>query len=259
MMPRLSTLLCTAVLLSGVVTRAHAGTPLPPAFGGGFLPPNTTYGRGADGSLESFATYAGFISKCYRKAVRDEFGGKPSLLADCLLEGDLKFANQAAVRDLKGWLPPCLSGGNTTAILTSIENFLESGVPDEIWCAGSTPLPPVFNGGLVPPNQTFRDGENLVHAIFARYWRATAACYRKGSKRLLAGAPDDTANCVLQARGRTDGRLNRLLQNGKTPPCLGQTQQQAYLANWDAFIQSMNPLIFCASPSGAFVDGAGGF
>lgn len=120
--------------------------------------------------------------------------------------------------------------------------------------AGATPLPADFGGGFVASNgklfknilKATKEGSKLV--------AKTAKCYQKGAQNVSKGKASGLPGCITDpskgALTKYDAAILKIQSKSPgLPTC--NSYDGSVLTN---LVQSFNSSIFCASPSGAFVD-----
>jgi hypothetical protein len=120
--------------------------------------------------------------------------------------------------------------------------------------------PDTFPGGFVPANPDTFKAEQKASKAGSKLASDTAKCYSKGAKNVSKGKPDGVAACVGTGDPNGKGALDKFAKAiGKVaadlPPCSNA------MANGTAIVglvRGFQPGTYCASPSGAFVDGAAG-
>lgn len=253
----------SATLLIGTSSAASGATPLPAAFSGGFLPPSTNSAVGADKVRINISHFVSEFSQCYRRGTADLSKGIALPMAEaaflaCTAKARQRYDDSALYFDGQFNLDPCLDVVAQDALGDSVEALVLSSVTS-IWCdpASASPFPPSFGTvGLVSTNKTIQRGESMVLGNLRAYSGALSRCYRRGVKRLLKGVPDDLSACTGRALTRYAGKAFQLTAQGLAPACIDQTARGT---DWENFQLGLNSQVYCASPSGAFVDGAASF
>jgi hypothetical protein len=126
------------------------------------------------------------------------------------------------------------------------------------------PLPAgTFGGGTVATNPDIFKAEQKAAGAGSKLAAATAKCYSKGAKNVSLAKPDGVAACIGTGNPSGKGALDKYAKTiaGLTdlPAC------NDYSANPGGdgdliinLVKAFQPAVYCASPSGAFVDGSAG-
>lgn len=129
--------------------------------------------------------------------------------------------------------------------------------------SGGVPLPAEFGGGQLPASQDDFKAEQAVAGELSKLAAAVAKCNNKGAKNVSNGKPSGVTACVgtfnPANKGATDKYAAKIAKiNAKTPipSCLNASLQGSIVATLTA---GFNPIVYCGSPSGAFLDGAASF
>ena len=252
-----------AALLVGLVIGssrvAISATPLPAGFSGGFLPPSTNSAVGADKVRINISHFVSEFSQCYRRGTADLSKGIALPMAEaaflaCTAKARQRYDDSALYFDGQFNLDPCLDVAAQDALGDSVEALVLSSVT-AIWCdaTSASAFPPSFGtAGLVSTNKTIQRGESMVLGNLRAYPAALSRCYRRGVKRLIKGGTDDLTACTGRALTRYAGKAFQLTAQGLAPACIDQTARGT---DWSNFQLGLNSQVYCASPSGAFVDG----
>ena len=246
------------ILLSTVA--AWSGTP----FGGdesGWAPPDVPSGpttRCETSVVKNLSRFSDCTSKCHIRLALEKFapGGEESCEGDCLS----KYDKQASVILGKpGGCPPCLAASPQVGLAGHVLNQLET-ANGMTYCAGSTP----FGGddtGFVPPD--------LPHGATARCEISVAMnlsrlseCVSKCHVRLGLGefAPGGEDSCDGDCEFKYLKQASLILgKPGGCPPCITGSPQESLGLQLMTQLDARNGSIYCASPSGAFIDGIGEF
>ena len=117
----------------------------------------------------------------------------------------------------------------------------------------SGPLPSEFAGGAIPANpdtlksigKSSKEGSKLVGGI--------SKCYSKGAKNVSKGNASGVDACLNDAsKGVITKYLSKVAGITGLPPCSGAGP--AAVAQILPIVKGFNGLIYCQSPSGAFLD-----
>ena len=258
--------LSVAVITCVAITAAYAATP----FGGddsGFVPPGGTK-KGTVGACEikESKILAHFIA-CGMKCHDDRAAGKlvDDTAEEACEETNVKGTGCAdkyvkAIDKLTG-CPACFDPV-TPAVIWEDEG-LDGFYSPTIYCDSTSGIP--FggdDGGFVPvAKSTVAKCEKKVSKLNAMLIACTMNCHRLRASGKLA---DDTAEeaCEetnVKGKGCRDKYNKAVAKLTGCPPCLdGSAVANLAESSTDA-PDALDGLIYCASPSGAFVDGIAGF
>ena len=252
-MTRFGALIAGLALAGGM---AHAGTPLPAGYGGGFLPPTATDSKTELKVSKNLSKLSGSVNKCHTKGVTNVLKSKPDGVAACDLNAFNKYvitANKLALT-----AAACINGPAQAALGGTVAGLVASFDPT-IWCDGTTPLPAGFAGGFQPTTAATFKAESLVAKALIKHSAAVTKCASKGVTNLVKGAgvggPDGGLNVCLNdpAKGATTKTNASLAKIVGIPTCLA-TNPLATANTVTALTLAFNPQVFCASPSGAFLN-----
>jgi hypothetical protein len=116
-----------------------------------------------------------------------------------------------------------------------------------------------FGGGFVPANASTFKAEQSVGGELSKLAAALSKCYSKGAKNVSGGKADGVSACIgtfnAAGKGATDKYAGKIAKISGIPSCLNAIGQGGTVAN---VVKAFNPIVLCASPSGAFVDGSAG-
>jgi hypothetical protein len=241
-----------AVALSGSLVLA--ATPLPPSLGGaGYVPPDATANKVEQGVAKNLTKLAAAVTKCHQKGVGNQIKAKPSGVTACDNAAIGKY--NAGITKLQG--VPCIDTASQTNVGVTVAGLVPSFDP-VLWCDGVTPLDGEMGGGFIPDaadNKT----EQGVSKILIKHVGAVSKCALKGVGNLFKGKPDGAQACIDAARVKANASVAKLQTaiNGLTPAdCLkmSNSPNPDLLDLVTALTLSFNGTIFCASPSGAFLN-----
>jgi hypothetical protein len=244
-----------ALALSGSI--ALAGTPLPPSLGGGgFVPPDATSNKVEQGAAKNLTKLAGAVTKCHQKGVGNLIKAKPDGTPNCNATAINKY-NASALK-LTG--VACISPSAQASLGANVAGLVGTFDPT-LWCDGVTPIPSTpggLQGGFVP-DATDNKTEQAVSKALIKHVGAVSKCALKGVGNLFKNKPDGATACISAARVKADASIAKLQTaiNGLTPSdCLkGANAPNPELLNLvTALTLSFNSSLFCASPSGAFLN-----
>jgi hypothetical protein len=245
-----------AVALSGSL--ALAATPLPPSLGGGgYVPPDATANKVEQGVAKNLTKLAAAVTKCHQKGVGNVMKAKPAGVATCTSAAQGKYNATAA--KLSG--VPCIDAAAQASLGTTVGGLVPSFDP-VLWCDGSVALGPEFGGGGPQgfvPDAADNKTEQAVSKILIKHVGAVSKCALKGVGNLFKAKPDGAQACIDAARLKANASVAKIQAaiNGLTPSdCLkmGNAPDPALLDLVTQLTLSFNGSIFCASPSGAFLN-----
>ncbi len=263
-----------SVLLAASI--ALAGTPLPnPPFStGGFVPPTSFVLRQELAVGTILSRYAVSRTKCDAKAVTGlqlaYEPANPTKIAElqeawteCNAKAVLKYV---ATRDklLSKGTPPCLDQAGIDAIRAQIDARFPALAPIA-YCDGDAAAPDPVTGLNIPDFKQEVDGEVSAARVVTRTAQRAAKCYILAVKYVLkfGGSlpPERLARidaCFLKASDAANAAMARLDQTQKLPSCLPLATAQSLVSQVIGVAGEFNDETYCASPSGAFVDGSDG-
>jgi hypothetical protein len=247
-----------ALALSGSLVLA--ATPLPPELGGGgYVPPDATANKVEQGVAKNLTKLAAAVTKCHQKGVGNQFKAKPSGVAACTSAAVGKY--NAGTAKLGG--VPCIDGPTQVSTGTTVAGLVPAFDPT-LWCDGSVALDGEMGGGFVPTDSTVNKTEQSVSKILIKHVGAVSKCALKAVGNLFKGKPDGYTACEAAARTKADASVAKIQAaiNALNPgDCLkGANAPSAPGPNNDlldvvtGLTLSFNGTIFCASPSGAFLN-----
>jgi hypothetical protein len=193
------------------------------------------------------ATLTTNLQKSIVQCHRARAGGR---LVDDVEEEACESAALAKLDDKAAKLKGCVSctAANLSAIKTGLTSFLDT-VNGQIYCAGTVPLGG-DDSGFVPPDSTLASCEDRLARATAVLLTDIGKCRQKMVKFAF---DDDPAAKACEAKA--DAKLDKI---GSTlagcPPCADLAALKTAAHD---YLDPENGLVYCASPSGAFVDGAG--
>ncbi len=245
-MALLARLVTLAILITA--TAARAGTPLPAPFSvfdGGFVPPDAATAKSTLALFKATADFATRSVTCYAKAEKSLAAAAPADLTTCLTKVEQKFDASAARLNL----PACV---DATAIRTSVAQVLAADMNPLTYCDG--PIDP-GTGLRVATSATAARGEIEVAKLSSFAYGAQDTCFYKYLRALAKGINDsaDVIACSSKLGEKWSGKRSRLYAKGLPPACV-DIDTSADIANLPvgAFFHSGD--VFCASPSGAFLE-----
>ena len=186
-------------------------------------------------------------------------------LSDCANRKMRNTERLEAALEAAGRFPECLAnhrGGATARYLGDFTTLLLDGYQDEIFCDGTQPLR-ISGGGFVPSAAAILEGEVLVASEMARQFKAQVKCWAKavvgaatarGDAAAVQKAATKAIACSDNARARYDTMTTAGLAAGLMPACLIAQGGPAHYGAIADFFSMWDFSIYCASPSGAFID-----
>jgi hypothetical protein len=124
------------------------------------------------------------------------------------------------------------------------------------------PLPSEFGAGFIPPNPGILKNVQKASAEGAKLSASVEKCYSKGAANYSKGKASGVGTCLNDpAKGvlpKYQAKVNGIAAKAPgLPPCAGTPGSSG--ATVAALVKGFNGLVYCQSPSGAFVDGTAGF
>jgi hypothetical protein len=265
------------VVAAGVVVMASrlaiAGTPLPdpPFTSGGFVPPDSVAFKQEAAVGKLLIKYARLKAKCDQKAVLDlQLAYEPVMMPKvpavqaawtaCQANAVAKFD---AVRDkliLKG-TPACLDQAGIDAIRAQID-FQFPLLAPLVYCDGDAAAPDPVTGLDVPDFKNEAVGEVAAAKVVTKAGIYASKCYGLALKyafKLGGTLPpeilDKVETCFTKAGDKGNAAMAKLDQTQKLPSCLPLSDAEDLVEATIALGGQFNDETYCASPSGAFVDG----
>jgi hypothetical protein len=255
--------LAAAVLVSGGI--AVAGTP----FGGddlGFIPPNKDVAKCENSVGKSAAKAAACVLGCHKKRAKGQLADETAedncennlpAAADCQGKYDAVTGNSSKINAL---CPACLSPAARGGLFTLVENLIDSN-NNKIYCAGTTP----WGGddtGFLPPDKDTEKCEDGVGKAAAKAIACITKCHKGRASGKFANDTEEDA-CESGAtpsscKGKWDTAMGKL--NCASVPCLDTGGERDALFTFiEGQVDTANGVVYCASPSGAFIDAGGAF
>jgi hypothetical protein len=252
---------------------AVAGTPLPnpPFTSGGFVPPDSLAFKQEVAVGRLFTKYALKKSKCDQKAVialqlAYEPVGMPKVPAvqmawgDCQTKVALKYASLRDKLLAKG-TPACLDQAGIDAIKAQIDAQFPVLAPI-VYCDGDAAAPDPVTGLNVPDFKNEANGEVAAAKVVTKAGRFAGKCYTLAVKyafKLGGTLPSEVLAkidaCFTKAMDSGNAAMGKLDQTQKLPSCLPLAGAEDLVSATIALAGQFNDETYCASPSGAFVDG----
>lgn len=265
--------LVSALLASSV---ALAATPLPdPPFpGGGFVPATKDVLKQELSVLKVLAKYGVKRATCDSALIDDlvlaytsNAGSKIMAVQDKWVECVQKAADRYGYeRDkvlLKG-TPGCLDQAGIDALRSQLDAQLAAG-SSIAYCDGDNAAPDPVTALNVPDKVQEATGEaEAGKRIVKSYYEALKCLYGVVPRLFREQAvssdnKDRMSYCLDKIAARVDDTMTKLDQTQKLPSCLPASLGTAAALSARDFGSSSSGGIFCASPGGAFIDGASSF
>ena len=244
--PKAGTLGLAALLASMLVTgAARAGRPLG-GDDGGFVPPSKPVARCEDTVAKILRKDAACLDRCTFKAARATFfKGAPFEDEPCEQACGAAFVGAANRLRARNICPPCITQLSAAAVAMANEQATDA-ASGLVACTGTTPLGG-DDAGFVAPDKTTGKCELAVGKQLSRLDQAIIACHIKAADAAFRRTSFDEEGCEDAAERKYDRTIAKLTG---CPNCLDATALKTQIGtNADVG----NGLIYCASPSGAFV------
>lgn len=263
--------LCAAGVFLGRI--ALAGTPLPdpPFSSGGFVPPTKLALTQELNVAKLISKYAGLRARCDQNALLAlqlayepaNTGKVPSVQQKwtyCVQKADLAYLTLRDRLLLKG-TPGCLDQTAIDAIRALVDAQLAILGPI-VYCDADAAAPDPVTGLNIPDFKKEAEGEVSAAKAILKAGRYADRCYMKAVtlifKRLGTLLPADLITidaCLAKVSAVATDSLLKLDQTQKLPACLSLATAQSVADNVVAAAGLFTAINYCASPSGAFVDG----
>jgi len=245
-------------LVTGVVALvlgarvAHAATP----FGGddlGFIPPDKPTLSCEAKTATNVAKLIQTVTGCHVKSADAGLKGKPFAEETCEVAARAKYDRANAA--LTG-CPACLDAG---AVADGEIGRLDGVAALLVYCdnTSGTPLADGDDSGFVPANRATAQCENQTTKRIAVLAKASIKCHNAFAARALkSGTFDDTHEdaCEAAALAKYQAVVGALAH---CPPCL----TPVFTVLGSGIVDSVDTnggAVYCASPSGTFLDDATG-
>ena len=255
---------------------AFAGTPLPnpPFLAGGFAAPDRKVLRQEDSSRDLVEAYYRRRSNCRRQAIRRLQTayrlGSATLIARgqskwsaCDAKAGQRYAEDVADRLVKG-TPSCLGQPAFDAMRSLADAVIASEGPI-LACDGGGAAPDPVVGVNVPDKESEAKGESGAIDRVVRTALGTGRCTETAARAAVRGGGtmkpsdfDELQTCLADRLVASDDHFQRLAATNKLPSCLPTTAAQNEALGSQLFSLVLSSIVYCASPSGAFVDGVPG-
>ena len=213
---------------------------------GGFVPPNKRIARCERTVAKILRKDAACLDRCTLKAARAAFF-KGALFDDepCERACGAVFVRAADNVLTKGICPPCITQFPPAVVAMANERATDTAT-GQIVCAGTTPLGGDDAGFLAPDKATGKC-ELAVGKQVSKLDQTIIACHMRAADAAFGQTSFDEDGCEDAAERNYDRVIAKLTG---CPSCLDPTALETQIrTNADVG----NGLIYCASPSGAFV------
>lgn len=121
----------------------------------------------------------------------------------------------------------------------------------------SGPLPSEFAGGFVSPNPDVFKTVGKSSKEGAKLSGGASKCFSKGAGNVSKGKPSGVDTCINNSKKgvltKYNAKIAKIMSKSKVPPCALTGAGPIVVG----LVKGFNPLIYCQSPSGAFLDQAG--
>lgn len=252
---------------------ALAGTPLPnpPFSSGGFIPPDSLVFKQETGVGKLLTKYAKNRVKCDEKAVialqlayePANMGKLPDVQAAwtaCVAKIGLKYTTDRDKLLLKG-TPACLDQAGIDAIKAQLDAQFALLGPI-VYCDGGAAAPDPVTGLNVPDFKQEASGEVSAAKVVTKAGLLAGKCYTLAVKYAFKFGstlpPEVLAKidaCLVKATAGGNEAMDKLDQTQKLPSCLPLATAQSLVTAAVNLGGQFTDETYCASPSGAFVDG----
>jgi hypothetical protein len=236
-------------MLAAITSGQPAGAGAP--FGSGFVPPSRSVARCENTVVELLARNAACLDRCtFEAAEAAVFRGKPFDDERCEAKCGAALVRPATALYGRGICPGCISAvaPGPVAMVNEQASNLGTGL---VACAGTIPLGG-DDAGFLPPDEATGRCELAVGRAISRFDQHLLACLLRAARRAFRHKPFDEAGCQAAAEQRYDdaARLTGC------PPCL-DANTRILRDQIRANAETARRLVYCASPSGAFLDEPG--
>lgn len=258
-------------LLAGSPASAATPLPFPPFAGGGFVPTTKDVLKQEVTVLKVLAKYAYKRSSCdtgllddltlaYTSANGTKIAAVQAKWVECVAKVDQRYAYDRDKALLKG-TPACLGQAAIDALRAQIDVQLAmSGAV--AYCDADDAAPDPVTMLNVPDKVKEADGESEAGKLITKSYYNTVKCLASVLPRLVREQAVSTDNadrfsiCLDKIEGRATSTADDLEQTQQLPSCLSTSALVAAAVGARDFGSGTSGAIFCASPGGAFVDGA---
>jgi hypothetical protein len=264
-------LVVCAVCLTASVAIAGTPLPTPPFTTGGFLPPDGLAYKQEVAVGKLLSKYALGRTKCDQKALLAlQLAYEPVGMAkvpavqaawtECQAGLVLKYEVARDKLLLKG-TPACLDQVGIDAIRAQLDAQFPLLAP-VVYCDGDAAAPDPVTGLDIPDFRNEATGEAAAAAVVAKAGTYASRCYAlalkeafKAGGTIASDILDKINACLEKASASGLAAMTKLDQTQSLPSCLPLATAQALVASAVALAGQFNDETYCASPSGAFVEG----
>ena len=226
--------------------------PFPDPDDAGCVPPDDATLSCSDDYAHAAGDLARRVMSCHiMKATR------PVSFDEEACETEVEARYDKRVADQLPGCPPCMTNG-APALRALIEGFLEM-ANGTIYCEGTTPFGS-DDGGFLPArkNNVFRCTTRMEKSL-KKLASDIVKCHRTAAKDAERMVASDEEDCEVTARTKYDAAFAKLTRTVKNCPACLVTNEGPAANQMEAFLDSaVNSSVYCASPSGAFVDAGPG-
>ncbi|MBM4265134.1 MAG: hypothetical protein FJ144_00750 [Deltaproteobacteria bacterium] len=140
--------------------------------------------------------------------------------------------------------------GTMTALAVALS---ASSVMAATYLAGDL-LPSEFGGGWISPSPTVFKDIGKAAGAGSKLASGAAKCYSKGAGNASKNKPSGVGPCINNSKkGVIPKYLASIGALANLPPCHNYAGDAGFI---NGLVKLFNPMIYCQSPSGAFLDGA---
>jgi hypothetical protein len=145
--------------------------------------------------------------------------------------------------------PPCLDSTTRANLFDTVENLIDSN-NNKIYCTPGTP----WGGddtGFIPPDKAAEKCEDGVGKVAGKTIACIIKCHKKRADGKLT---DDTAedDCEAGAAGSScKSKYDKKTAKLTCDPCLDKAALYTFI---ESNVDAVNGSVYCASPSGAFLN-----
>jgi hypothetical protein len=230
-------LCCANPKADDCVEKSCAGNGTFPGAIAGCIPPDKTIARCEDKLATASSKLLVALVTCHRKRAK---GGSLADENTCETKALTAFDTKTA----------SLGGCPSCADLATIKSTIESSIAadnGDVFCEGTVPFGGDETGFI--PDAAAKGCEDKLAQADATLLKARLNCRRKLARRGLA---DDLAEQACEAKATTKFDSKTAALSG-CPAC-AVTNLATIKAETDTLLDDGNGLVYCASPSGAFLD-----
>lgn len=250
---------------------AATSLPSPPFAGGGFVPPTKDVLKQEVTVLKVLAKYAYRRSSCdsallddlvlaYTSASGTKITALQQKWVECVGKVDDRYVYDRDKLVFKG-TPACLDVSAIDALRAQIEGLMATSNA-LAYCDGDNAAPDPITSLNIPDKVKEASGEIEAAKRIAKSYQEAVKCLAYVVPRFFReqAVSDDNllryTTCLAKSAARTGSAADDLEQTQQLPDCLPKGVLIAAAIWARDFGAASSGGIFCASPSGAFVDGA---